>query len=388
MDRSTSNDPAASAGQPFKGGLVHALAGGLGYRLVLFLLVAWWVSQFPVRSPKEGNYYYHSVGRIDSLLGDLCVKWDSYWYLNVVANGYVVNRDVQENNTAFLPAYPLLIKTLTSLGIDPAMAGVMLSVIFMIVALIFAYLYAADQFSLTVAAALVMYLSVFPSSWVMNMVYTESLFCAAIFGFLWLYHRGHFGWSVLPALLLPWTRAIGMTILPAIALDAALCWWREKRFPKDRALPLAAAAAGLISVCVYYAFTTGHPLEFLTQSKQWSTQDIVSDSAVPLVGSLLKNMSDPAAQSYLPFLILYGVVAVASVIQKRNISTLFAAFYIVMLLGVSHWAQLRYLLPLLPIHASIVCFADKRGWTMYLLPALAVIQIVVTRFYLDWMLVI
>jgi hypothetical protein len=55
-------------------------------------------------------------------------------------------------------------------------------------------------------------------------------------------------------------------------------------------------------------------------------------------------------------------------------------------LNAPHHSQIRHLLllPLLPVHAALADQLARRRWTLYVLPALAVMQLLITRLHLDW----
>jgi hypothetical protein len=359
------------------------MLGAIAYRLTLTVVLLWWGQVEPFRSLPEGHAYYQNVGRLDSRLADLCVKWDGYWYLDIVKVGY---REVPgaASNTAFLPAYPYLVKAVARFGLSPPVAGVVVSSACFLAVLWFAHAYGRSFYGPKVAAYLVMFLCVFPSSWVFQMVYTESLFCAAVFGFLVYYHRGRYVRAGLLAFVLPLCRGVGLSVLPAILADLAFTWWREGRLPRKKLYALAGILAGVLCVCGVYWRVSGHPFGFLIQSRFWTTQAGVQNATIPLVSSVLTNLDNLETQAYLPFLAAYILGVVLLLVRRRDVSTFFAVACAIMLFGVSYGAQLRYLLPLLPVHALIVHFLVKRRWITYVLPALALVQLVITRLFLDW----
>jgi len=75
-------------------------------------------------------------------------------------------------------------------------------------------------------------------------------------------------------------------------------------------------------------------------------------------------------------------------VLRRDVTSFYAVFYGVMLLGTSYVSQLRFLLPLLPVHALWVRLLSGRRLSPYVVAALAGLQILITRMYLDWQFVI
>jgi hypothetical protein len=58
------------------------MSTAVGYRIALLVVSGGWGAVVPYRTPAAGHYLYHGVPKVGSGLGDLFVKWDSYWYLD------------------------------------------------------------------------------------------------------------------------------------------------------------------------------------------------------------------------------------------------------------------------------------------------------------------
>lgn len=366
--------------------LSRALGLALTYRVLLAAVVAAWVLAVPVRSPRPGTHFLVGGERVRSLLGDLCVAWDSYWYLAIVERGYWFSSR-EMSSAAFLPAYPGLTAAVARLGLSPPAAGVVASVLAFVAALVFAYHYVRELHGPRVALYTLLFVSAFPSAWVFNMVYTEALFCAALFGFLLCYQRGRYQEAGLLALALPLTRAVGLMVVPAIAADLAWTAWRTKRVPWRRGWALAGGLAGVLVVGVAYWRIAGHPLGFLQASRTWPTLTGVG-GPIPFISTLLLFQRPQKILFYGSFVALYLVLAAWRLRWRRDIGSWLVLAMMAMLLSASHFSQHRYLLPLLPAHALLVEGLLRRGLAPYVLPAMVVLQLAVTRLYLDWRLVI
>jgi hypothetical protein len=369
------------------GWLAQAIAAALACRALLALILGWWGAQSPFRMPPDGHRFYHDVPRVTSTLGDLCVRWDSYWYLNIVRDGYRP-MTAGESNTAFLPAYPWLVRWLATTGLPPAVVGVLLSTACFVVLLLLAGLYAHDRLGPDGAALTVIYLSVFPSSWVFSMVYAEALFCAALFAAFVLYHRERYLLAGVCGAAAVVTRAAGLALLAALFLDILLRTLRQRRLPTGPLCTLAGAAAGVLLLASLYAAISGNALGFLEQTRGWSTHAEFGDSQLPLLASLGRDIQTAQVQAYLPFLVIYGIAVALAVWRYRDLASIYCGLAVLMLLGLSYFSQLRYLLPLLPAHVLIVDVLVRRPWGRFALPVLAAVQVVITRFYLDWLFVI
>jgi len=366
--------------------LPWVLGAAIAYRLALTLVLAWWVHLAPPRpAPTPG--YYHGIDRVAGIIGELCVKWDSYWYLTVVERGYE-HAPGEAGNTAFLPLYPMLTRVVAATGIGPAVAGMLVSTLCFLVLIWLACLYGRALYGAQAGAALALFLCVFPSSWVFQMVYTESLFCALLLAFLLLYRQGRYRWAAAAASVVPMARGVGLALLPAIAVDTALTWLRTRRFPREKLTPLLGAALGVFTVCAFYWSVTGRPFEFLLQTQNWDSQIRVGDRTLSLFESVTLDISSCEVQAYLPFLAVYVVTAIVLLVRRPDVGALFVVASLAMTSTVSYHAQLRYLLPLLPVHAFLADMLCRHRLLLPVLLILAIIQLLVTRLYLDWFFVI
>lgn len=380
LDRTGSGRDALSTALPW------ILGAAIAYRLALTLVLAWWIHLAPPRpAPTPG--YYHGIDRVTGILGELCVKWDSYWYLTVVERGYE-HAPGEAGNTAFLPLYPMLIRAVAATGIAPAVAGVLVSTLCFLVLIWLACLYGRALYGPQAGAALALFLCVFPSSWLFQMVYTESLFSALLLAFLLLYRQGRYRWAAAAAFVVPMTRGVGLALLPAMAVDAALTWLRTRRFPREKLTPLLGAALGVLAVCAFYWSVTGRPFEFLLQTQNWDSQIRVGERTLSLFESIALNIGSCEVQAYLPFIAMYIVAALVLLVRRPDVGSLFVVASLAMTSTVSYHAQLRYLLPLLPVHAFFADLLCRRRLLLPVLLILAIIQLLVTRLYLDWFFVI
>lgn len=114
------------------------------------------------------------------VLGDF-VRFDSYSYLKIATQGYDKVR-MDEPHTAanwvFFPLYPLLIFLVGKLLLlDPALIGIILSNLLLIVALVYIYLVCLQK-GLTEkqAGTAIFMILIYPSSLYFSVPYTESLF--------------------------------------------------------------------------------------------------------------------------------------------------------------------------------------------------------------------
>ena len=62
--------------------------------------------------------------------GGTPVPWDASWYLDVAMRGYQFNGDISfQQNVAFLPAYPYVLRLFLALGLPSAAAVLVMSIV-------------------------------------------------------------------------------------------------------------------------------------------------------------------------------------------------------------------------------------------------------------------
>jgi hypothetical protein len=137
-----------------------------GSRLLVFAAV---ISLHWLRSPRG----YFGLGIFDHVLGPL-EAWDGYWYRRIAEHGYLLVPGHQ-SDPAFFPLYPLLLKLCTEAGVPAAAAGIVLSNLLFLGALLALDVLGRELFSSVIARRATLLLAVFPTSYVCSMVYPESL---------------------------------------------------------------------------------------------------------------------------------------------------------------------------------------------------------------------
>ena len=169
---------------------------------------------------------------------DLWARWDSVWYLTIAERGYHGAADT----LAFWPLYPALVALL---GIvlfgHTLLAGVVISLGSLLVALILLERLGTTLVGEPAARRAVLYLALFPMSFFFGAVYSESLYLMlAVVAFL-AAERGRFGVVGVICGLAILTRVAGIAMLPPLAVIA----WRSR--DRRRAL-LSLAIAPVLAV--------------------------------------------------------------------------------------------------------------------------------------------
>jgi hypothetical protein len=180
--------------------------------------------------PLRGAFNPPGLTRGFGWLGDLlaapAARWDASWYLVIAHYGYRPDfGSFTASRTAFFPLYPLGISGLSDLGLPPVLAGVLISVLALGLALYGIHrlttleLAAARPDVGAVARLAVLLSALAPMAFFFSAIYTESLYLALSVGLFWCARHGRWaGVGVLGALAAA-TRSTGVVlVLPALLL--------------------------------------------------------------------------------------------------------------------------------------------------------------------------
>jgi hypothetical protein len=227
--------------------LIVLLAGSLAALLLGFPHGPWVLDPTGVAS---------SLGKVGNLLAAPAVRWDAVHYLQIAQHGYGSARD-----SAFYPLYPILIRAVSLLTGSAVIAGVLISLVSMIVAMLLIRRLTELEFGDRVADVTVWLLAFGPMAVFLSAIYTESLFLALTAGTLYAARRGKWAQAGVLGCLASLERASGaMLLLPVLIMffygprtDAPpgrlQARWRP-RYPFRRGvlwsalIPLGAAAVG------------------------------------------------------------------------------------------------------------------------------------------------
>ena len=199
----------------------------------------------PLRKAFNPPGVTRGFGWLGDMLAAPAARWDSSWYLVIAHYGYRPDLGAfTSSRTAFFPLYPLGLKAIAWPGFPPVLAGVMLSLLALALALYGIHRLAALELARAKATRLaiahpgagegarlaVMVTAFAPMAFFFSAVYSESLYLALSVGLFWCARQGR--WAAVGALgaLAGATRSAGVVLaLPAVMLY--LYGPREDRTP-------------------------------------------------------------------------------------------------------------------------------------------------------------
>jgi hypothetical protein len=231
---------------------------------------------------------------------NIWAHWDGAWYSQIAAEGYETYA-----STAFFPLYPLLMRSFAELFGGPlslgalSLWGVLISLLALPFALYFIYHIALHQWTEQTARRTILALCLFPTTFFLNAVYTESLFLALSAGSIWaLRVRKDLLLGCALAGFATATRNVGVFLVVPLAYE----WLRGgvgREYGWGRAVAfLALAPSGLAVYAVYLWLRFGNPLLFYTEQQRWGREatDPLSTLRNALLqgGEDLRRLFDPA----------------------------------------------------------------------------------------------
>lgn len=243
------------------------------------MVFAWVIHKYRPHTLREGHFLYHGGEPHGSWLVDAFQKWDSYWLLNIVREGYqyfgpmeqiqgVVAGRPETNITPF-PLYPLLTKAVSFVTGDPAVAGLLVSQICLLLALVLLYRLARVDLSAEGSVLAVWLFALVPWTYAFSAIHTESLFFALAVGSMLAVRRDRLLLGCSLAMLAALTRLPGALLVIPIAMELGSRYGYRLRDLGWRALCLLLVPMGTLLYFAYLWSLTGEPTAYFIGQQGW-----------------------------------------------------------------------------------------------------------------------
>jgi hypothetical protein len=249
--------------------LTRAMAVAAGSRLYVFA-VGWAAAAFiGIREPSWAWRFPAGAETFRGVLGSLLnpwAHWDGVWYIKIARAGYAD----ADGSTAFFPLFPLLLRYVGLLfrG-DLLITGIVLSLLCFAGSAWLLFRLVARDAGEHVAVRAVVYLSIFPTSFFFQAVYTESLFLLLSLACFFWAREGRWRLSGLAGLLATLTRSTGvLLVIPMAVYYFQQRGWRLRRADANVA-NLLMVVEGLLIWMAYLSLSFGRPLLFAEVQEQW-----------------------------------------------------------------------------------------------------------------------
>lgn len=179
-------------------------------------------------------------GGFGSLLAGSVDRFDAAYYLDIAAHGY---GSFSSGKVAFFPLYPALIRLFTPVFVTPVVAGVVVSLGALLLALVLLYRLTELELGPRAARATVLLLAFAPVSFFFGAVYTESLFLMLSVGAVLAARRDRWALACALGALATLTRPTGVLLALLLAPASARARGRiEPRLAYVLVLPAALVA--------------------------------------------------------------------------------------------------------------------------------------------------
>jgi Gpi18-like mannosyltransferase len=189
-------------------------------------------------------------------------RYDAGWYADIATKGYWYTPG-QQSPVAFFPAYPVAIRALGVLGVDTFIAGVLLTLVCGLAAVVLFTRWASLLKGEDAARDAGLLLVLYPFAYYLyGAMYSDALFLLLVVGAFYLLERGQLLFAVLLAAVATAARPVAPALVFGL-LVRRLEWKRQRgeRWTLRDALPVF-AALGLVVYVLYLWHAFGEPFAF------------------------------------------------------------------------------------------------------------------------------
>lgn len=250
--------------------------------LIPLLLASWWLAY---RTGSEFTQLWHHTQPYPVAQSEVIFPWanfDGVHYLAIASRGYI-------DEGRFLPLFPLLIRWVAAplnlifgdMAYGPTYfwTGLILSQLFFVGALYFLQKLLRLDFDQKTTNLALWLLVLFPTSFFLVSIYTESLFLLLTILSFYFAKKRHWRWSILVATLLAVTRLSGVLIILPLAWE----WWRQEKKFSLKMLSLAVIPTLLIGYSYFNYLKWGDWLYFVHAHGALGNSRATSGLVFPLV---------------------------------------------------------------------------------------------------------
>lgn len=302
---------------------------------------------------------YHLRPPTNILLDGLGSRWDTGFYVSIAEEGYQFT-GVDLPSVAFFPLLPLLMRAVTPLVGDTLVAGLLISQVALLLAMMLLYRLTAVSWGEPVAERAVWYLLIFPTAFFGAAIYSESLFLLTAVGAFYFARRQYWEAAALLGVAAGMTRFMGLIVVPLLLLE----WLRQQRQTGGGSRPsrltcLApfAPLLGLGAFMFYLQRTFGDPLAFVHGAAAWGR-----GPQTPLV--TIAELLQRPAEGWLTA-VLAGHIHLDNWIDF-SLVLLFVGLGLA-LLRKKRWAEAAFVLSgvLIPLNSGLLMSMRRYVWVLF-----------------------
>lgn len=196
-------------------------------------------------------------------------RWDSAWFIDAAQNGYHMRGENTFSNVVFFPLYPFAMKLVSLMtGGDFVLAGWIVSSFFLFAAVVI-FTRFVQEFHMDIDPFWpVLFLLVFPTSFFLNTVYSESMFLFLSITTFYFALKKQFWKAALFAALASATRLAGVFLLAPLVVEFIQSKGWRALLSRDM-LPLLLAPGGAFAFFLFHLYRFGDFFLYLKVESWW-----------------------------------------------------------------------------------------------------------------------
>ncbi|MFH0725363.1 MAG: mannosyltransferase family protein [Pseudomonadota bacterium] len=291
-------------------------------------------------------------------------RWDSYWYLDIAKNGYYLRGEKDIANIVFFPLYPLLMRMLAPLaGGNLVVSGWIVSSLFLVLATGMLVRLTQTHHPDIDPLLPVVFLLAYPTAFILNAVYSESLFLFLSLAVVYYARQQRFLLASVFAAFASATRIAGLFLCVLLLVEILQAYGFRSLFSR-RVLPLALAPSGAVAFFSYHWIAFGDFFLYLKVEFNWGRDfEMAASDFVARNNAYLVNMANDL------FFLAMGIVIGIVALRRLRISY---GVYMLVSMGIAlssgtTLAVARYSMMLFPIYlfaASIGSITGRSAWLL------------------------
>ena len=295
---------------------------------------------------------------------DMWGVWDSYWYMDIIQNGYSTVGRLPEfpaqTNLAFFPLYPFLAKLVGYvIGGNYFVAGLLVSNVCLLLACYILYLLVKLERGRKVARRAVKYLLLFPVSFVLSGLFTEALYlCLALLCF-YLARRRRWWLAGVCGAALSATRTLGVLMVLPLAFE----YMRSIRFRPGairwNSLFVLLMPLGLVAFSVYNYHLTGDFLFFKNNQAAWDRT--IANPVLSFWWAITQAVSEHSVKKLLEISFFLAALGVLTRFYRAIGFSywLFGMYSILIPLSAGIASMPRFTIPIFPLYIGLALMTRK-----------------------------
>ncbi len=351
----------------------------------------------------------NSVGNVQQFFGigtgyqwlDIWGAWDTRWYYQIAETGYAPEGDaVGYANYAFFPLYPWITRVTAELVGNTYLAGIIVSNLAILLGAIVFFRLLELEKNRTVARRGVLFLFLFPTSYVFSCMMTESLFICLTISSWYFARRGSWHLACGLAGLSAMTRSFGVLLGPFLFWEyLQQRQWRLKTFNLFqilfsivRSLDLKVLWFALIpsglAVFMWVCWqVTGNPLAFIQIQDAWAGGATGVNPFTLIVRTLGTAGLTVGAFGRLMGVLTLMTTAAVIIIGRRKVNPALVLWSLVTIFlymsshNNAYFSMMRYLVVVFPLYMILASYKLPRSSLLITVIGLALLQAVSMAFW-------